>query len=336
VKAENKERADSAHPPLTMGNMASNTVNQMAFCPPPPTYRKQDVNMWLETDKGNRIPAFHIRRGHPITILVSHANAEDLGIVLGFWTYMSDALQVDVFAYEYSGYGHSTGTPSEENMYSDARAALQLLVDGFKLKPERDIILYGKSIGSCPTCHLASRARVRGVMIVSGLASGSRVLFPTTKVYLMDMLYFHNIGRLASNKSPVQVVHGTHDEVIPFSNGQDLHAASGKNHPLPPAWIDGATHNNLETVHSVAYMRAFRAFIKHLLATAPNEAPAKSGGWFDWIPGVPNGSKSPTTPTVKVEGTPRNAADGGKNGPTTEPMPNPWAKQSNGSSSNSS
>ena len=105
-------------------------------------------------------------------ILVSHANAEDLGIVLGFWTYMSDALQVDVFAYEYSGYGHSTGTPSEENMYSDARAALQLLVDGFKLQPERDIILYGKSIGSCPTCHLASRNRVRGVMIVSGLASG--------------------------------------------------------------------------------------------------------------------------------------------------------------------
>ena len=147
-----------------MGNMASNTVNQMAFCPPPATYRKQDVNMWLETDRGNRIPAFHIRRGHKLTvrsgradvplpptafsrgraptpdcafariqILVSHANAEDLGIVLGFWNYMSDMLQVDVFAYEYSGYGHSTGTPSEDNMYSDARAALQLLVDGFKL-----------------------------------------------------------------------------------------------------------------------------------------------------------------------------------------------------------
>ena len=34
-----------------------------------------------------------------------------------------------------------------------------------------------------------------------------------------------------------------------------------------PAWIDGATHNNLETVHSVAYMRAFRAFLQHLLST---------------------------------------------------------------------
>jgi hypothetical protein len=77
-----------------MGNVASNTVNQMAFCPPPPTYRKQDVNMWLETDRGSRIPAFHIRRGYPLTVLVSHANAEDLGIVLGFWSWLSDRLQV--------------------------------------------------------------------------------------------------------------------------------------------------------------------------------------------------------------------------------------------------
>ncbi len=189
--------------------------------------------MWLDTDKGHRLPAFHIRKGHPLTILVSHANAEDLGIVLGFWSYMSDALQVDVFAYEYSGYGHSTGTPSEENMYSDARAALQLLVDGFKLKPERDIVLYGKSIGTCPTSYLAGRNRFRGVMLVSGLASGSRVLFPTTKFYPMDMLYFNNIGRLATSKSPHQIVHGTHDEVIPLSNGHDLHAAAAKYHPLP-------------------------------------------------------------------------------------------------------
>ena len=62
-----------------MGNMASQTVNQVAFCPPPPTYRKRDVNMWLNTDRGDRVPAFHIRNGNPITILVSHANAEDLG-----------------------------------------------------------------------------------------------------------------------------------------------------------------------------------------------------------------------------------------------------------------
>ena len=210
-------------------------------------------------------------------------------------------------------------------MYSDARAALQLLVEGFKLKPERDIVLYGKSIGSCPTSPLASRTRVRGVLVVSGLASGSRVLFPTTKVYLMDVLYFHNIGRLRDSKSPVQIIHGTHDEVIALSNGQDLHTASSKYHPLPPAWIDGATHNNLETVHSVAYMRAFRAFLKHLLATPPNTPPPK-GGWFDWIPGV-----KPSTPVTKVEGGPvhdeTKSQPSSSSQPTTDPFPNPWARK---------
>jgi len=266
-----------------MGNIASNTVNQMAFCPPPPTYRKKDVNMWLETDRGSRIPAFHIRQGNPLTVLVSHANAEDLGIVLAFWSWISEALGVDVLAYEYSGYGHSTGTPSEENMYSDAKAALSLLVDGFKLKPERDIVLYGKSLGSCPTSYLASKTRVRGVVIVSGLASGARVLFPTTKVALMDMLYFNNVGRLSSSRSSTQIIHGTHDEVIPFSNGSDLHHACQKYHPLPPAWIDGATHNNLETVHSTAYMRAFRSFLQHLIANPPSDTPPPREGFLGFM-----------------------------------------------------
>jgi len=76
-----------------MGNVAAKQVNQMAFCPPQPTYRKEDVNMWLDTDRGNRIPAFHIRRGNPLTFLVSHANAEDLGIVLSYWAYMAQELQ---------------------------------------------------------------------------------------------------------------------------------------------------------------------------------------------------------------------------------------------------
>ena len=40
---------------------------------------------------------------------------------------------------------------------------------------------------------------MRGVVIVSGLASGARVIFPTTKVYLTDAMFFNNVGRLATN-----------------------------------------------------------------------------------------------------------------------------------------
>lgn len=70
-----------------------------------------------------------------------------------------------MFAYEYSGYGHATGKPCEENIYSDARAALACLRDGFKLKPERDIVLYG-ALAALPSSRTAAlrpdrRARPR-------------------------------------------------------------------------------------------------------------------------------------------------------------------------------
>ena len=138
--------------------------------------------------------------------------------MLGFW--LSQILQVDVFAYEYCGYRWATDAPSEESMYSAARAALACLVDGFKLKPERDIVLFGKSLGSCPSCHLAAKQEFRSVVIVSGLASGARAL-PDDELYVTDALYFHNIGGSRRRSRP-SMMHGTMDEVIAFSNSTDL------------------------------------------------------------------------------------------------------------------
>ena len=108
-------------------------------------------------------------------------------------------------------------------------------------------------------------------------------------------------------------------------------ATRAQNHPLPPAWIDGATHNNLETVHSVAYMRAFRAFLKHLLSTAPNAPPPKPGGWFDWLPGA----GKPSTPTTTVDPGMADAANASASAekPTSTPLPNPWAKSAAAASS---
>ena len=111
------------------------------------------------------------------------------------------------------------------------------------------------------------------------------MLFPTTKVYLTDAMFFNNVGRLATNTSPVQLIHGTQDEVIPFSNGLDLLAASHGRHPLEPAWVEGATHNNLETMHSEHFLSTLKAFLSHLLATPPAEVPetTQETGWFSGL-----------------------------------------------------
>ena len=253
-----------------MGNVAASTINKMAFLPPkPPTYRKEDVNIWItrKKNKKHKIPAFHIRNGKPITLLVSHANAEDLGILLPYCRYLADRFDVDVFAYDYSGYGHADGEPSEANMYEDARAALDMLRDGFGLVPERDVVLYGKSIGSCPTSYLAARHLFRGVIIVSGLASGARVLFPDKKNWLMDAVAFNNLGSMRWNRSPVQIIHGDQDQTVPSESGKDLYSVCRSHHPLPPAWIQGANHNDVETTFSDQFVSSIREFLEYVQVT---------------------------------------------------------------------
>lgn len=58
--------------------------------------------------------------------------------------------------YDYSGYGASTGKPSEYDTYADIEAAYECLQTDYGVGQE-DLILYGQSVGSGPTLHLASK-----------------------------------------------------------------------------------------------------------------------------------------------------------------------------------
>ena len=103
------------------------TVSTLLFQPPPPTKLKEQKIIWLTTSKGKRIPAFYIsfsreggeetsrsltvkelqatRADEGITILYSHANAEDLGSIYPWCKFLSKMLRVNLFAYDYTGYG---------------------------------------------------------------------------------------------------------------------------------------------------------------------------------------------------------------------------------------
>jgi len=48
-----------------------------------------------------------------------------------FLTYIADHLGCSLFAYDYSGYGLSTGTPSERNLYADAAAAVACVTERY-------------------------------------------------------------------------------------------------------------------------------------------------------------------------------------------------------------
>ena len=94
-------------------------------------------------------------------MLFSHGNAEDLGLILSYFQEAAMGLKCNVFAFDYTGYGLSTGVPSEEDVYADAEAAYLYLRDVLGI-PWEQVILFGRSLGSAAATHIASLAPVRG------------------------------------------------------------------------------------------------------------------------------------------------------------------------------
>nr|CAD2176729.1 unnamed protein product [Meloidogyne enterolobii] len=186
----------------------SRIVAKLALMPPEPSYRiltsdtgrtslepvenrtdsewphvqgelKSSTGFFAKTSRGNKIVCIFLKPIIPtrFTILFSHGNAVDIGQMCSFYVFLGCRLGCNVFAYDYSGYGQSTGRPSEENLYADIAAALKSLETKYQIPPER-VILYGQNIGTVPSVDLASKnPRVAALILHSPLLSGLRVAF---------------------------------------------------------------------------------------------------------------------------------------------------------------
>ncbi|XP_069505597.1 alpha/beta hydrolase domain-containing protein 17A isoform X2 [Ambystoma mexicanum] len=157
-----------------------------------------------KSSRGNRIGCMYIRcvPGARFTILFSHGNAVDLGQMSSFYIGLGTRINCNIFSYDYSGYGVSTGRASEKNIYADIDAAWQALRTRYGISPE-NIILYGQSIGTVPTVDLASRYECAAVVLHSALTSGIRVAFPDMKkTYCFDA-FRKSFGKLESGQNGV-------------------------------------------------------------------------------------------------------------------------------------
>lgn len=251
-----------------------NAISSLLFQPPPPTYLHPSRHFWLVTDHGN-VPAFFIERPNAnVTILFSHGNAEDLGMIYDWFSDLARVLKVNIMAYDYTGYGKSNGVPTEEYCYQDIEAAYDYLTETRNISPEQ-IVLYGRSLGSGPSCYLASKTAregrsVGGVILQSPLLSAYRVAFNFRFTMVGDK--FPNIDYAPHIKCPVFIIHGTQDEVVPFWHGEDLFTAVPQQWRAKPFWVDGAGHNNIE-----AMLRSTGSFVSHLMEFLDLHVAARRG-----------------------------------------------------------
>ncbi|KAJ4758628.1 alpha/beta-Hydrolases superfamily protein [Rhynchospora pubera] len=278
-----------------MGGVTSNMAAKLAFFPPdPPTYGVSGPPEAAEgvvvppqkvvltgvpigseevearrvlTSRGNEIVVMYIRnKKAKVTFLHSHGNAADLGVMYGLFVALSNHLRVNLLAYDYSGYGRSSGKPSEENTYADIEAAYKCLVETYGVKPE-SIILFGQSVGTGPTLDLAARLTcVRAVILQSPLLSGLRVMYPVKHTLWFDI--YKNVDKITRVRCPVLIIHGKKDDTIDCSHGKQLYELCQQKYE--PLWIEDGNHCDLETYPE--YLKHLENFVKAIEMMTPDFA----------------------------------------------------------------
>jgi abhydrolase domain-containing protein 17 len=168
-----------------------------------------------------------------------------------------------VLAYDYRGYGASTGgPPSTRGAEEDLEAVYRYATTRLAIPPER-IVLHGRSLGSGPAVALAAREPIGGLILESAFVSAYRVL---TVIPILVGDRYPNLRLIRRVSAPVLVVHGRQDEVIPFWHGERLYAAAPE--PRRRHWIEGGGHNDLLRVAPDEYFAALRDFRKMLETAA--------------------------------------------------------------------
>jgi len=166
-------------------------------------------------------------------------------------------LGFSVLAIDYRGFGKSTaGLPSEQLALEDARAAWDWLATRY---PDHPRYIFGHSLGGAIAIDLASRVDDEQGTLVEGTFTSIPDLFDTFKwgwlpVGPLITQRFESVSRVAGIGSPLLVVHGAQDQLIPPELGRRLFEAAAN--PKLFIEVEGGSHHNTNAVGQSQYRLA--------------------------------------------------------------------------------
>ncbi|MBD3307502.1 alpha/beta fold hydrolase [candidate division KSB3 bacterium] len=219
----------------------------------------------FQTDDGLTLHGWLARtpaRGteQPPTLLFLHGNAGNLthrrsnvAALLEFG--------VDVFIFDYRGYGKSEGTPDEQGLYADALAAYEYLLSHDDVDPQR-LVVFGRSLGGAVAVELAMRRPCAKLIVESTFTSikdMTQEMFGGLPIHYLVRTKFDSLSKIGQVDVPLLVIHGSRDTIVPVEHGRRLFAAANQ-----PKWwyeIAGADHNDTYEVGGRTYFERVSEFI---------------------------------------------------------------------------
>jgi uncharacterized protein len=221
------------------------------FPGPAPTVRSADLlpgsrEVTLKTDDGLELGGWFLPApaGDGTAVLVANGNAGDRSLRAP----LAAALRrrgLSVLLFDYRGFAGNPGSPSEEGLLRDARAARRFLVEEAGVRPDR-LLYYGESLGAAVVTRLAVEQPPAGLVLRSpfvDLAAVGRVHYPFLPVHPLLLRDRYPVaGLLARVRAPTVVVFGTADTVVPPEQSRTVAAAAAG--PTRLVAVTGADHND--------------------------------------------------------------------------------------------
>ena len=228
----------------------------------PTQWRLAHEEVYFGTEDGERLHGwFFPLKGEAPVLLFCHGNAGNISHRLENVKFLLDQ-ELQVFIFDYRGYGKSTGRPSEMGLYRDGLAAYDLLVNSKHISPDR-IIPFGRSLGAAVAVEVSLKRDVRSLILESAFTSTKEMantIFPFKLLSIVLPPHFNNLEKLAQTNPPKLIIHGEEDDIVPFSMGQKLyHTARPPKYFFP---IKGAAHNDTYVVGGERYFQTLVSFAK--------------------------------------------------------------------------
>ena len=213
-------------------------------------------DIYFRTKDGVKLNGWLIKNPQATsTVFFAHGNA---GNISGRLVKMKDFydLGLNVFIFDYRGYGRSKGYPTENGVYRDAHAAF----DYVRGRMNGSIIGYGASLGGVVIIDLACQRPLAALIVDSAFSSAadmSRIYYPFVPTWMLSLRMdsFEKIHRV---NVPKLFIHSPDDELVPIKLAHKLFAAA----PLPKTFFEvTGGHNDLRDITNVDFWNNVRAFL---------------------------------------------------------------------------
>lgn len=180
---------------------------------------------WFCTEDGVRLHGWYMPHENPkAVVLFAHGRTGNIATRIQLWKQFCDNYPISLFAFDYRGFGRSEGTPSEEGIVKDVRAARYYLSKRTGVA-EHDIVLMGQSLGGGVVVETAVRDGARGLILLSTFTSIPDVVEKHLPLCFVDAFvvdHFDSAMKIGQYHGPLLSIHGNADQIIPYEQGWEL------------------------------------------------------------------------------------------------------------------